>query len=63
MFSNCSNLINLDLSGWNTSSATEMASMFSKCSSLETLNISNFDTRNVIDFNGFFHQDNKVLYF
>lgn len=44
MFNGCSSLKTLDLSGWNTSSMTDMNSMFAWCSSLESLNVSSFTT-------------------
>ena len=44
MFSKCSNLINLDISNFNTNKVEDMQSMFNNCSNLTNLNISNFIT-------------------
>ena len=37
MFSYCNSLTSMDLSGWNTSSVTEMYRMFEGCTSLKTI--------------------------
>ena len=50
MFEGCSSLESLDLSGWDTSSATSLASMFYGCSSLESLDLSGWDTSAVTSF-------------
>eukprot|EP00768_Dysnectes_brevis_P004721 gnl/Dysnectes_brevis/3424_a4319_772.p1 GENE.gnl/Dysnectes_brevis/3424_a4319_772~~gnl/Dysnectes_brevis/3424_a4319_772.p1 ORF type:complete len:1234 (+),score=145.83 gnl/Dysnectes_brevis/3424_a4319_772:484-3702(+) len=47
MFQNCSQLVDLDVSGWNTSSATSLESTFSGCSVLEYLDTSLWDVSNV----------------
>jgi surface protein len=47
MFSGCSSLVSLDLSGFDTSSVTDMRSMFYGCSSLSSLDLSCFDTSSV----------------
>ena len=49
MFENCSNLTNLDISGFNTSNVTNMGGMFLGCSSLTSLDVSGFDTSKVTD--------------
>ena len=54
MFSRCSSLVSLDLSGFDTSSVTSMAGMFSECSSLESVDLSSFDTSNVTDMQRMF---------
>ncbi len=54
MFSGCSSLVSLDLSGFDTSSVTSMADMFSECSSLESVDLSSFDTSNVTDMQSMF---------
>ena len=54
MFSGCSSLVSLDLSGFDTSSVTSMAGMFSECSSLESVDLSSFDTSNVTDMQSMF---------
>lgn len=47
MFSGCSSLTSLDVSGFDTSGAEYMDDMFYGCSSLTTLDVSHFDTSNV----------------
>lgn len=47
LFQACSNLTTLDVSGWDTSSVTDMYGMFFDCSSLTTLDVSGWDTGNV----------------
>ena len=47
MFYNCSNLTNLDVSGFNTSKVTNMEAMFSDCRNLTNLDVSGFDTSKV----------------
>lgn len=54
MFSGCNKLLSLDLSNFDTSNVTSMASMFNNCASLTSLNISNFDTSNVTDMSNMF---------
>ena len=46
MFQGCSNIIEIDLSNFDTSKLTNMSSMFNGCSQLYSLNLSNFDTSN-----------------
>jgi surface protein len=43
----CSNLVNLDLSNFNTANVTDMYEMFRNCSSLVSLDLSSFNTANV----------------
>ena len=47
MFNGCSNLINLDLSHFDTSKVTNMQGMFNVCRNLTSLDLSGFDTSNV----------------
>lgn len=47
MFSGCTSLEKLDLSGWNTSHVTTMYRMFMGCSSLQELNLNDWDTSKV----------------
>ena len=49
MFSGCSSLTSLDLSGFDTSGVTVMTFMFQDCSSLTSLDLSSFDTSSVED--------------
>ena len=39
MFSGCSNLINIDLSSFNTKNATNLDNMFYKCSKLKRIKV------------------------
>ncbi len=55
MFSDCSSLISIDLSHFNSSNVTNMRSLFLKCSSLKNVNFTNFDTYNVINMRGLFY--------
>ena len=47
MFYGCSNLKQVDLSGFNTEIVTSMEGMFGNCSRLETIDVSSFRTTNV----------------
>lgn len=47
MFSDCSNLTQLDVSGFNTGNVTTMSNMFYRCSGLTQLDVSGFKTENV----------------
>ncbi len=60
LFSGCSGLTNIDLSGFNTSKVTTMKQMFLGCSSLTKLNISSFNTENVKYFNSMFEHCRKL---
>ena len=54
MFYGCSNLTELDLSGFDTANVTDMAAMFYGCNSLTTLDVSGLDTANVTDMGWMF---------
>ena len=54
MFSRCSKLTTLDLSGWNTSSVINMTYMFWNCSKLITLDLSGWNTSSVTDMSSMF---------
>lgn len=60
MFNNNSNLINIDLSNFNTSNVTNMSSMFSMCEKLISLDLSNWDTSNVKDMRNMFDNCSKL---
>ena len=47
LFLNCTNLISLDLSSFNTHQVTNMACMFQNCDKLKNLDLSSFNTQNV----------------
>ena len=55
MFQDCSDLISLDLSAFDTSKVTDMHSMFQGCHNLTSLDISNFNTSNVRDMSIMFY--------
>lgn len=55
MFQNCSDLISLDLSNFDTSKVEDMHSMFEDCSNLTSLDVSNFNTSNVKDMTLMFY--------
>jgi len=63
MFSDLSNIINIDFSKFDTSQVAYMQFMFSNCYSLTSLDLSNFDTRQVRDmYRMFFRCKNlKIL--
>ena len=54
MFQSCENLIDLNLSNFNTNKVTDMSYMFSESSALKELNLSNFNTDNVTNISGMF---------
>ena len=54
MFSGCSSLTTLDLSGFDTSQVTSTGSMFSYCTSLTSLDLSSFDTSKVTSMGNMF---------
>ena len=54
MFSNCSSLASLDVSGFDTGKVTNMSNMFSGCSKLTSLDLSSFDTENVTNMSYMF---------
>ncbi|HHP9991845.1 TPA: BspA family leucine-rich repeat surface protein [Listeria monocytogenes] len=60
MFKNCSNLIEVDLSGLDTSAVTTMWDMFNSCRALEELDVSHFDTSSVTNMSYMFY-DNRNL--
>ena len=54
MFSGCSSLTSLDLSGFKTGNAVYLDNMFSGCSNLTNLDLSGFNTDNVTDMGDMF---------
>ena len=60
MFSDCHNLISLDLSNFNTSNVTIMNGMFAWCCNLTSINLSNFDTSKVIEMPNMFDGCSKL---
>lgn len=60
MFSGCPKLTSLDLSGFDTSSLTEVNSLFYGCTSLLSLDLSNFIMDNVRSKNNMFYLCNAL---
>ena len=56
MFYGCDDIIEMDLSHFDTSNVENMEYMFYGCSSLTSLDLSNFDTSSVIDMEGIFER-------
>lgn len=54
MFRSCSNLKEIDLSGFSTANVLRMSRMFEKCTRLTSLDLSSFDTRRVRYMNSMF---------
>lgn len=54
MFSDCSNLTSLDLSGFDTSNIRNFNAMFYGCSNLAYLDLSGFNTSNATNIGGMF---------
>ena len=54
IFSRCSDIIEIDLSDFDTSECTFMFDMFSYCPSITSLNLSNFNTSKVTNMQGMF---------
>ena len=49
MFYECSNIINIDLSSFNTKNVTNMSDMFYYCKELKNIDLSSFNTQKVND--------------
>jgi len=54
MFHNCDNIIEINLSKFNTENITDMKGMFRGCRNLESLDLSSFDTKNVTNMEQMF---------
>ena len=54
MFHNCDNIIEINLSKFNTKNITNMRGMFRGCRNLESLDLSSFDTKNVTNMSQMF---------
>ena len=66
MFNDCSFLLNINLSNFNTNKVTDMSFMFNECSSLLNINLSNFNTNNFTDISKMFYgcyklNKNKII--
>ena len=60
VFCECSKLIDINLSNFNTNNVTDMRYMFYKCSSLTIINLSNFNTNHVTNMRGMFDGCSKL---
>ena len=60
MFSDCSLLTSLNLSGFDTSQVKDMSGMFSNCGSLTSLDLSEFDTSQVTNMQDMFYSCSKL---
>lgn len=60
MFSDCSSLVSLDLSSFNTGKGTSFRYMFANCSSLVSLDVSGFNTGNCSNFSSMFRGTNSL---
>ena len=56
MFTSCSSLTNLVVSGFNTDYVTNMSAMFADCRSLTSLDVSGFNTEKVTNMSGLFER-------
>ena len=60
MFYGCKNIINIDLSSFNSKNVTNMSFMFYDCINLEKINLSSFDTKNVTNMESMFDNCNNI---
>ena len=60
MFSYCTKLTSLDLSGWNTSKVTNMGWMFYECANLSVLDLRGWNTSNVTEMSYMFYKCNAL---
>jgi len=54
MFYDCSSIVSIDLSSFNTNKVTNMSHLFYGCSSLVSIDLSSFNTNNVNNMKGMF---------
>ncbi len=54
LFAECTNLVSIDTSAWDTSNVTNMQYMFRNCAGLESIELSGFNTENVTNLGGMF---------
>ena len=60
MFSDCSSLKEIDLSGLNTKNVKYMSNMFINCSSLESVDFGSIDTRSLLSTRSMFYGASKL---
>ena len=61
VFSRCTSLTSLDVSGWDTSKVTLLDYMFFSCTSLTSLDVSGWDTSKVVDMSQMFKVDTSII--
>ena len=61
MFRECSDIIEIDMSNFDTSQITMMLYMFYGCSSLKFLNLSNFNTSQVVSMHSMFYGCSSLI--
>lgn len=61
MFSNCPNLLSINVSTWNTSKVTSMRSMFYSCSKIQSIICGSIDTSKVTDMAYFAARSPKLI--
>ena len=61
MFYNCKNIINIDLSSFDTSNVTRMENMFKFCRNVKYINTSFINTKNVIIMKDMFYGCNNLV--
>ena len=60
MFRNCTNIISIDLSAFDSSNVNNMNYMFGRCFELKNINLTNLDTRKVTDMGYMFNKCKKL---
>ena len=61
LFCCCENIIDIDLSSFDTKNVTDMSHMFHGCSNLINLNLSSFDTKNVTNMSWMFYDCSNLI--
>ena len=61
IFSRCTSLTSLDVSGWDTSNVTLLDYIFFSCTSLTSLDVSGWDTSKVVDVSQMFKADTSII--
>ena len=62
MFFKCQNIIELDLSSFDTSKVSNMNHMFGRCYNVKDINLCNIDTQNVTDMGYLFSKCKNLLF-
>ena len=60
MFSDCTNLVSVDLSGLDTPQVTDMTCMFYGCAALKTVNFQGVDASNVTSMSSMFNECSSI---